>query len=52
MAPEVLSQEKYKKTADVFSFGVMVYECFVWGDAYPKKFRFSRQVSSFVQAGK
>ena len=36
MAPEVPNKEKYKKPADVYSFGVMLYECFVWGDAYPK----------------
>ena len=27
MAPEVLNKEKYKKAADVYSFGVMMYEC-------------------------
>ena len=32
MAPEVFNKAKYKKAADVFSFGVMMYECFVWGD--------------------
>ena len=53
MAPEVLDKEKYKKPADVFSFGVMLYECFAWGDAYPKAtFKFPWQISSFVQAGK
>ena len=53
MAPEVLSQEKYKKTADIFSFGVMLYECFRWGEAYPKsQFKFPWQISSFVQSGK
>ena len=54
MAPEVISKDdKYKKTADVYSFGVMLYECFVWGDAYPKQqFKFPWQISAFVQAGK
>ena len=53
MAPEVLNQEKYKKAADVFSFGVMMFECFKWGEAYPKaQFKFPWQISSFVQAGK
>ena len=53
MAPEVLNKEKYKKPADVFSFGVMLYECFKWGGAYPKSaFKFPWQISSFVQSGK
>ena len=53
MAPEVLNQEKYKKAADVFSFGVTMFECFSWGEAYPRsQFKFPWQISSFVQAGK
>ena len=53
MAPEVLNKEKYKKAADVFSFGVMLFECFLWGEAYPKaQFKFPWQISSFVQSGK
>ena len=36
MAPEVLGKEKYKKAADYFSFGVTMFECFKWGEAYPK----------------
>ena len=53
MAPEVLNKEKYKKAADVFSFGVMMFECFKWGEAYPKaQFKFPWQISTFVQAGK
>ena len=30
MAPEILNKEKYKNAADVFLFGVMLYECFQW----------------------
>ena len=53
MAPEVFNKQKYKKAADVFSFGVMLFECSKWGDAYPKsQFKFPWQISSFVQAGK
>ena len=36
MAPEVLNKEKYKKSADIFSFGVMLFECFKWGEASPE----------------
>ena len=37
MALEVLNKAKYKKASDVFSFGVTLYECFKWGEAYPKE---------------
>ena len=36
MAPEVLNKEKYKAGADVYAFGVTMYECFKWDEAYPK----------------
>ena len=46
MAPEVLNKEKYKKAADVFSFGVMLYQCIVWCHASPKAtFKFTWQIS-------
>ena len=37
LAQEVLNKAKYKKASDVFSFGVTLYECFKWGEAYPKE---------------
>ena len=53
MAPEVLNKDKYKKAADVYSFAVMTFECFKWGDAYPKEmFRFPWDVVSFVSSGR
>ena len=54
MAPEVLNKEKYKKPADVYSFGVMMYECFAWaGAAYPKElFKYPWDIVSFINAGK
>ena len=52
MAPEVINKQKYKKPADVYSFGVMMFECFKWGEAYPKaQFKFPWQISAFVQSG-
>ncbi|ELP84798.1 protein serine/threonine kinase, putative [Entamoeba invadens IP1] len=36
MAPEVLKQEKYTKSADVYSFGITMFECLLWEEAYPK----------------
>ena len=53
MAPEILNKEKYKKAADVYSFGVTMYECFVWGDAYPKPiFKYPWDVVTFVSSEK
>ena len=47
MAPEVLNMQKYKKAVDVYSFGVMLYECFVLYDALPKEqFEFPLQISA------
>ena len=37
MAPEVLNKKKYKSAADVYSFGMMMYECFKWGEAFPNE---------------
>ena len=53
MAPEVINKEKYKKPADVFSFGVMLFECFKWGDAYPKEcFKYPWDIVGFVNTGR
>ncbi|ELP89926.1 protein serine/threonine kinase, putative [Entamoeba invadens IP1] len=53
MAPEILKQEKYKKSADIYSFGVMMYECLGWCNAYPKTFfKFPWKIAEFVTSGK
>ena len=52
MAPEALSKKWHMKAADVFSFGVMMYESFVRGTAYPKEtFKYPWQFSAFVHSG-
>ena len=52
MAPEVLNKQHYKAPADVYSFGVTMYECFVWGDAYLKPiFKYPWDVVTFVSKG-
>ncbi|ELP87643.1 protein serine/threonine kinase, putative [Entamoeba invadens IP1] len=52
MAPEVLKQEKYKKSADVYSFGISMFEVFGWCEAYPKtQFMFPWKIAEFVMAG-
>ncbi|ELP95362.1 tyrosine kinase, putative, partial [Entamoeba invadens IP1] len=53
MAPEVLKQEKYKKSADIYSFAITMYECFIWKEAYPKEdFKFPWKIAEFVNSGK
>ncbi|ELP89213.1 serine/threonine protein kinase, putative [Entamoeba invadens IP1] len=53
MAPEVLSREHYKKSADIFSLGVTMLECFKWGEVYPKsEFKFAWDIVNFVTNGK
>ncbi|ELP91761.1 protein serine/threonine kinase, putative [Entamoeba invadens IP1] len=53
MAPEVLNQEKYKEAADVFSFGVSMFEVCGWCEAYPKEsFQFPWKVAEFVSGGR
>ncbi|ELP84088.1 protein kinase, putative, partial [Entamoeba invadens IP1] len=37
MAPEILKREKYKMSADIYSFGVTFYETLKWGEAYDKE---------------
>ncbi|ELP95194.1 protein serine/threonine kinase, putative [Entamoeba invadens IP1] len=53
MAPEVLKQEKYTKSADVYSFAITMFECFSWKDAYPiTTFKFPWKIAEFVSSGK
>ncbi|ELP95302.1 tyrosine protein kinase FRK, putative [Entamoeba invadens IP1] len=53
MAPEVLKKEKYTKSADIFSFGVTMYEVFGWTNAYPlDAFKFPWKIAEFVMSGK
>ena len=53
MAPEIINKAKYKKPADVFSLAVMLFDFFVWGEAYPKSvFKLPWQVSAIGQAAK
>ncbi|ELP89852.1 protein serine/threonine kinase, putative [Entamoeba invadens IP1] len=53
MAPEILNKEKYKKPADVYSFGVSLFECVTWKEPYPKiRFKFAWDIVDFVASGK
>ena len=52
MAPEILRKEHYKKPADIYAFGITMYEVFAWKDAYPKsEFRFPWQIADYVSNG-
>ncbi|ELP88807.1 protein kinase, putative, partial [Entamoeba invadens IP1] len=53
MAPEMLRREKYKKSADVYSFGVTMYEVVGWKEPFNKEqFKYSWDIVDFVVAGK
>ncbi|ELP86086.1 protein serine/threonine kinase, putative [Entamoeba invadens IP1] len=52
MAPEILKKQKYKKSADVYSFGVTVFETETWKDTYPlETFKFPWKIAEFVTSG-
>ncbi|GAB1221391.1 hypothetical protein ENUP19_0080G0029 [Entamoeba nuttalli] len=52
MAPEILQQQKYKKAADIYSFGITMYETFHWGECYPKLlFKFPWAIADFINKG-
>ncbi|ELP94371.1 serine/threonine protein kinase HT1, putative [Entamoeba invadens IP1] len=53
MAPEILKREKYTKSADIFSFGVTMYEVVGWSEAYKKdSFKYPWKIAEFVMSGK
>ncbi|ELP92316.1 protein serine/threonine kinase, putative [Entamoeba invadens IP1] len=53
MAPEVLRQDKYTKSADIYSFAITMYECLRWKEAYDKQtFKFPWKIAEFVISGK
>ncbi|ELP86978.1 protein serine/threonine kinase, putative, partial [Entamoeba invadens IP1] len=54
MAPEVLcGGKKYKIFADIFSYGITLYEVMNWGGLYPlDQFPFPWSVAEFVNQGK
>ncbi|ELP89534.1 serine/threonine protein kinase HT1, putative [Entamoeba invadens IP1] len=52
MAPEILQQEKYKKSADIYSLAITMFECLNWVHAYPKqKFKFPWTIAEYVIRG-
>ncbi|KAL7720566.1 Tyrosine kinase [Entamoeba marina] len=49
MAPEILKNSKYKKSADIYSFAITIYETMIWDEAYPQsKFKFPWKIAEFV----
>ncbi len=52
MAPEILRQERYSDKADIFSFGITIYEIIAWEECYPKTlFKFPWKIADFVMNG-
>ncbi|BFU22689.1 protein kinase domain containing protein [Entamoeba histolytica] len=53
MAPEVLDQKKYKMPSDIFSFGVSLFEAYIWNTPYPiEKFKYPWDIAQFIGSGK
>ncbi|ELP92031.1 protein serine/threonine kinase, putative [Entamoeba invadens IP1] len=55
MAPEVLDRKRYRTTADVYSFGIAMYEIIGWKAAFSMKdpqFNFPWKIAEYVMAGK
>ena len=53
MSPELLNKEKYKRSADIYSFSITIYEVFKWGVVCPKEtFKFSWKIAEFITSGK
>ncbi|ELP92957.1 protein serine/threonine kinase, putative [Entamoeba invadens IP1] len=51
-APEILKQDKYKKSADIYSFAITMFETISWREAYPKsEFKFPWKIADFVNGG-
>ncbi|ELP91483.1 protein serine/threonine kinase, putative [Entamoeba invadens IP1] len=52
MAPEILKQQKYKKSADVYSFGITIFEVISWKEPYLKdQFKYPWKIAEFVMGG-
>ncbi|BFU25081.1 tyrosine kinase, putative [Entamoeba histolytica HM-1:IMSS-B] len=53
MAPDLLNNKRYDEKIDVFSFAVVMYETYIWGDVYPEKeFPYIWNIASFIADGK
>ena len=53
MSPEVLNKQHYKKSSDIYSFSITIYECMKWGEAYPKElFKHELDIANFICKGK
>ncbi|KAL7714433.1 Protein serine/threonine kinase [Entamoeba marina] len=53
MSPEVLTNKKYKKSADIYSFAITIYETMIWEKAYSEEnFVYKWDIADFVTTGK
>ena len=54
MSPEILNGERYSLPTDIFSFGIILYECYLFEKPYQDKklFPHSWSVPQFIQSGK
>ncbi|EKE38727.1 hypothetical protein ENUP19_0317G0008 [Entamoeba nuttalli] len=55
MAPEISLREPYKFPADIFAFGMVIFETIKWGDAFEQndpRFKYNWDISEFIMSGK
>ncbi|ELP95339.1 protein kinase, putative, partial [Entamoeba invadens IP1] len=55
MAPEILNKQKYKKSADVYSLAMTMFEIVNWEEAFQKsdvRFKYAWDIADFISAGK
>ena len=52
MAPEILDLKRYTEKADIFSFAITMYECYIWGPPYPQEeFKFPWLIAEYITKG-
>ena len=53
MAPEILDRQKYKKSADIYSFAITMLEIITFEDSYPKTiYKFPWDIADSVTKGR
>ncbi|KAL7713958.1 Serine/threonine protein kinase HT1 [Entamoeba marina] len=53
MAPEILDRQKYKKSADIYSFAITIHVPIIWNEVYPiiDKFKYTWHIAEFITNG-
>ncbi|ELP88535.1 serine/threonine protein kinase HT1, putative [Entamoeba invadens IP1] len=53
MGPEILNKNKYKKSADIYSFAITLLEVLTWVEPFPKEiYKFGWSIADLISIGK